>query len=963
MEGFGEAIYANSIYPFPKKPPFIDHKYNPVGSYRTSFTVPKDWNGRKTIITFDGVDSAFYLWVNGKKIGYNQGSRTPSSFDITEVLKDGNNLLAVEVYRWCDGSYLEDQDFWRLSGIFRDVYLKSRPEVGIRDFRVKTNLDKNYKNAELELSVEVKNSGNKEAAKKVSAVLLDANDKVVAELSEQTVKVAANTNQSITLKKMVTNPAKWTAETPNLYQLLIKITEPNGKVIEVIPQRVGFRAVEMIDGILKVNGKRIVIKGANRHEHHPTLGHVVTEESMLRDIKLLKEGNFNAVRTCHYPNVSRWYELCDEYGLYVADEANVETHGMGWGRPHKLAKSPEWKESHISRVRNMFERDKNYPSIIAWSIGNESGKGANLQASYKWLKDHDKTRSVGYEQIGKGGYTDYWTPMYANPNKIVSYAKNNPKRPVILCEYTHAMGNSNGNLKEYWDATDKYPKAQGGFVWDWMDQGLELKTKSGKTYYGYGGDLERKGTRHDNNFCMNGVLAADWTPHPGYYTLKKCQEGVRTEAVDAKNGKIKITNKYSFINLSDLLVCNWTLTSKGQVIAEGSNTDLNIAPDQSKVINLNLPKKTSDSEIWLNVSYVLKENTPYAEKGFQLAWEQLKYADAPKAQTKGISVPIKSCKESSTKVTIEGQKFSVVISKETGQISSYVINGKSMFKQGPKADFWRALTDNDRGYRAYDVMKKWEKAPESLKIDSVDVKKSTNSATITVAGKFTSINNSEWNVTYLVKGDGSVKVTNSFTPKGKLSKILRVGTQLIENKGFDQFSWYGRGPNPTYSDRKLEPIGVFAGTVDEQWVDYSRPQENGNKVDVRWSALRDDKGYGILAVSEKPLSVAVRHYSHNDMKGDPKTTKYYKPRAASSTGSSEGAVKDMVKGGVRHTHEMKKRDEIYWSLDAVQQGVGGNNSWGQWPMSAYLISPDKNYTWTYTFKPLTPTDNIWEKAK
>lgn len=961
--GYGQAIYCNSIYPFPKKPPFIDHQYNPVGSYRTRFSVPAQWAGRKTILTFDGVDSAFYLWVNGQKVGYSQGSRTPASFDISPYLREKENLLAVEVYRWCDGSYLEDQDFWRLSGIFRDVYLASRPQIGIRDFRVQTQLDRAYKNAELAVSVELENSSSSAAQKTIRAQLLDASGKSVAQFSARPAPVAAQSKQSVSLSAKINNPLKWTAETPNLYQLLIQVVDAGGQVEEVIPQNVGFRAVEMIDGVLTVNGQRIVIKGANRHEHHPELGHVVTEESMLKDILLLKQGNFNAVRTCHYPNVSRWYELCARYGLYLVDEANIETHGMGWGKPHKIAKSPEWKEAHLSRVRNMFERDKNYPAIIAWSIGNESGKGANLQACYQWIKKQDSTRSVGYEQIGKGPYTDYWTPMYAAPSKIESYAKGNPKRPVILCEYTHAMGNSNGNLKEYWDLFNRYPKAQGGFVWDWMDQGLTFKDSSGKTFYGYGGDFERPGTRHDNNFCMNGILAASGKPHPGYYTLKKCQEGVYVEALDVKRGTIKITNRYSFINLYDLLNCRWRLESKGAVLAQGDYYDLDVKPQQSKTIQLNLPAVKSDGEVWLNLSFVLKADAPYAKKGFELAWAQFKVAEKSAASS-APAVALKNCRETGNAVRVTGAHFEVEISKKSGQITSYVVGGKRLLQRGPAPDFWRPLTDNDRGYRAYDVMKVWEHAPESLTIQSVDVQKTATDATVAIKGVFGSIHDSAWQVTYRIAGDGSIRVSNSFAPQGKLPKLLRVGTQLVVDPAFTHFTWYGRGPNPTYSDRKLEPIGLFSGTVDEQWVDYSRPQENGNKVDVRWAALRDERGFGLLAVADEPLSVGVKHYSHQDMKGDPTTTKYYKPpKNDNKSGSSEGVVTDMVKGGVRHTHEMQKRPEVYWNLDAVQSGVGGNNSWGQWPLPPYQLTADKTYRWSYTLKPLTPADNVWEKAR
>ena len=563
MHGYGVPIYTNITYPFAKDPPRVTGEpqadytayklRNPVGSYRKTFEVPASWRGRHVFLHFDGVESAFYVWVNGTKIGYGQGSRTPAEFNVTTHLREGRNLLAVEVYRWSDGSYLEDQDFWRLSGIFRDVYLFSTPAVHLRDFFVRCDLDEHYRDGVLEVTAHVRNYSDKLVeAPAVEMQLLDTSTssrRVCAqgrmEFTGET--ISAQDEAVFTYKTDIANPRKWTAEQPNLYTLLLTLKRANGDVLEVIPCRVGFRKVEVNGGQLRVNDIAVLLKGVNRHEHDPDTGHYVTVDSMVRDIRLMKQNNINAVRTSHYPNVSKWYDLCDEYGLYLVDEANIESHGMGYGRNETLGNKLEWKKAHMDRTISMVQRDKNHPSIIIWSLGNEAGDGINFQATSEWIHQRDSSRPVQYEQARTRPHTDIVCPMYSRIERIVKYASTDRDRPLILCEYAHAMGNSVGNLQDYWDAIEKYGHLQGGFIWDWVDQGLRKKDESGREFWAYGGDFGDK--PNDGNFCCNGLLQPDRKPNPSLFEVKKVYQYIEVQPVDLISGKVRIRNEYDFVSL------------------------------------------------------------------------------------------------------------------------------------------------------------------------------------------------------------------------------------------------------------------------------------------------------------------------------------------------------------------------------------------------------------------------------
>jgi beta-galactosidase len=626
LHGYGFPIYTNIAYAWGEPdPPRVPHDDNPVGSYRREFTVPEDWDGRQVFLHFAGVDSAFYLWVNGEDVGYSQGSRTPAEFDITSFLQPGANVVAAEVYRYSDGSYLECQDFWRISGIFRDVFLYSVADLDIRDFEVRTLLDEDYRDAILEVDIEVRSFGDEPATARVEVELLDASGDRVGEVASAWTEVTREEGFEVTIATPVEDPLKWSAETPHLYTLVLTLKDGEDEVVEVISSRVGFRSSEIKDGQLLVNGVPILIKGANRHEHHPETGHYVDRESMIEDILLMKRHNLNAVRTSHYPDTVEFYDLTDEYGLYVIDEANIESHGIGYEPDKTLGNKPEWELAHMDRTISMVERDKNHPSIIIWSLGNEGGDGVNFQATSDWIQQRDATRPVHYERAELEPHTDIYAPMYARIDDIVEYAENHTDRPLILCEYSHAMGNSNGNFKEYWDAIYEHRQLQGGFVWDWVDQGLikEVPGRPGETFFAYGGDFEPEGVYHDDNFLMNGLVSADRTPHPGLYEVKKVYQYIRTSAVDLSRGEVEIRNIYDFINL-DFVEATWSVAADGATIGSGVLPALDIEPGQSRTVTIPLPEivPAPGVEYWLNLNFRLAEDTPWAEAGHEVAWEQ-----------------------------------------------------------------------------------------------------------------------------------------------------------------------------------------------------------------------------------------------------------------------------------------------------------------------------------------------------
>lgn len=892
IEGYGIPIYVNIPYPWPKpwNPPFTpdDDPNNTVNSYRRTFELPADWNGRRILITFDGVNSFFYLWINGQKVGLGKDARTPVEFDITKYVKPGQNLIAVENFRWCDGSYLEDQDFWRMSGIFRDVYLWSTASTHIRDFEVKAD----------------------PSGKLTVAAQLTGPGTVEASLEDTDGRVVATGKDTLT----VSNPRLWSAECPNLYKLLLTAKNADGKVAEVIPVNVGFRKVEIRDGNLLVNGQRVLFKGVNRHELDPDRGQAITVEGMIKDILVMKQHNINAVRTSHYPNQSAWYDLCDRYGLYLIDEANIESHGMGYGK-ESLAKNPDWIDAHMDRTVRMVERDKNHPSVIIWSLGNEAGDGPNFEATSAWIKKRDASRPVHYEQAGQKSHTDIVCPMYARPKSLADYASKPQTRPYILCEYAHAMGNSSGDIWAYWKLIYEKPYLQGAFVWDWVDQGLRQKqgalpltrfekvAPGDKTFWAYGGDFGPAGTPSDDNFCCNGLVGPDRIPHPGLLEVKHVYQYIHCKL----NGRnLEIKNWHDFTNLKDIATGYWRLKCDGKEFQAGTLPELDVAP--GKTVQLTIPVKPftpqPGAEYFLELSFTLKQDTLWAKAGHEIAWDEFKLPDAAPAPPLAATGALKL-----TGATVSGKGFEIVFDKQAGTLKSWRANGVELIATPLRPDFWRAPTDNDRGRKMDKSQGVWRDAHKDSQVTGVAMEQPAPDKVVAKVTHALPRVKAVWETTYTVLGSGDILVAAEFKPADpKQPKPVRLGMQMTLPAGFEKITWLGPGPQETYSDRKDARVGVYSGTVREQfYADYTEPGESGNKVDVRWVSLTNKDGVGLLAVGMPLLSVNALHHTTDDLQN------------------------------AKHAFQLPARDDVTLNLDLVQQGVGGDDSWGAWPHDEFMI--------------------------
>jgi beta-galactosidase len=936
LQGYGIPIYINAGYPFrPADPPKIPQDNNPVGSYRKVFNLPSVWEGDEIFIHFAGVESAFYLWVNGRKVGYSQGSRTPAEFNITPYLKKGENLVAAEVYRWSDGSYLEDQDFWRLSGIFRDVFLTRREGIHIRDYWIRTDLDEEYRDAELRLDLDLRNPDKKEARMELILELLDPEGEEVFGPIKKTFSVPAGETRTLFFKKDVTAPKKWTAETPRLYTAILSLLRPEGSR-EVIPCRVGFREVEIRDSRILVNGVPLMFRGVNRHEHDPDTGHFVSRESMLKDIKMMKRFNINAVRTCHYPDVPEWYDLCDRYGLWVVDEANIESHGIGYRPERTLANKPLWQAAHLDRTERMVERDKNHPSIVLWSLGNEAGDGVNMEATAAWIHRRDPGRPVHYERADERPHVDVISRMYTRPEQLKAYGERDLGRPFVLCEYAHAMGNSVGDLGAYWDIFRAYPHLQGGFIWDWVDQGLRKAVPEafrasagflGRDYFwAYGGDFGPPGTPSDDNFCMNGLVSADRTPHPALWEVKKFYQPVEIRPLDPLAGRMQIVNHYEILTLGHLDGF-FELRENGNVLHGGRIPPLDIGPGERRNIDVlfqEFPLKPGALYNY-DFSFRLREDTPWAKKGHEVAWAQvLLPVRKPAVPETDISrLPALEYEESAEAIRITGQEFTLLFDKSAGTVSSYSFRGREFIRQGPQPHFWRAPLDNDRGNGMPKRCAVWKTASRERRVSNVILEALSPQALRLTAEYVLPANDSPCRIAYTVFGSGDLKVEFSLDPKGELPEIPRVGIQLALAAGLDRLSWFGPGPHETYWDRREGArVGFYCGPVEDQFFDYSEPQENGNKCGVRWACLTDETGVGLLAVGMPMISVNALHFTTEDL------------------------------DEAKHSYELPHRDFVTLNLDYRQMGVGGDNSWGARPHEWCTLSP-KPYSYSFLLRPVS----------
>ena len=937
MHGYGRPIYLNMRYPFKVDPPFIPHDYNPVGSYRRDFRILNRWKDRQIFLHFDGVKSAFYVWINGRKVGYSQGSMTPAEFNITEYLKPGENTLAVEVYRWSDGSYLEDQDMWRLSGIYRNVYLFAAPQVHIRDFAVRTDLDDNYTDATLMIRPKIANYADRDLKGwTVEAQLYDHEGETVlgAALSRTASSIVGerypqrdNVKFGL-LETKIENPRKWSDENPYLYALALTLKDAKGEVVEVESCRVGFREVEIKNGELLVNGKSVKLFGVNRHEHDPDHGRAIPVSRMIQDIKILKTHNINAVRTSHYPDDPTWYDLCDEYGIYLIDETNLETHGLGGF----FSNIPAWNTAFVERAIRMVERDKNHPSVIIWSLGNESGCGPNHATMAAWMHDYDPTRPVHYEgAVGRPVdpyYVDMQSRMYARIPQIIRMAtRTDDDRPMVLCEYAHAMGNSVGNLREYWDAIRSHKRLIGAFIWDWADQGLRKKSPNGKEFWAYGGDY---GDNPNNgNFCCNGLVMPDRKPNPSLYEVKKVYQRIHVTPVDAKDGTFAVHNEYDFSDLSFTEV-TWELTVDGKVIQDGILPKMSVAAGAQENIRIPFkkPNLLSGAECRLKITFALADDTSWAQKGHIVAWDQFKIPfEASKSDTMDLhEMPSLELKQTAKKITVIGKDFEVAFAKDSGALESYVHNGTQLVASPLVPNFWRVPIDNDNGNGMPRRLGVWRKAgpnrsAKAVRTEQVNpqIIRVTSEAGIGVGKQ------SSCGTVYTVYGNGDVVVEIAVTPRGRnLPKLPRFGMQMAVPGRFNKLTWLGRGPHETYWDRKTgAAFGLYSGSVEENIHTYVRPQENGNKSDVRWMALTDADGVGLMAVGMPTIDISAWPYTMADLE---KAT---------------------------HIHELPGRDTITVNIDYRQMGVGGDDSWGARTHPEYTL-PAKPYKYSFRLSPYAP---------
>jgi beta-galactosidase len=957
MKGYDPPIYVNSKYPFKMDPPWIPHDGNPVGSYRRSFTIPSGWTDKEIFLHFGAVSSFFYVWVNEELVGFNKDSKTPSEFNITRYLKKGKNTLSVEVYRWNDGSYLEDQDFWRMSGIQRTVFLHARPKTYISDFFAKAGLDPTYKDGNLDLEVLLSSQTEDVKENIVEASLYDDNRKIY---DEQLKAKLADHIGKISFGKKFPGIKKWTAETPDLYSLVITLKDNEGNVKESVSAKIGFREVEITKSQLLVNGVAICIKGTNLHEHNDITGHVVDEATVMKDIRLMKSFNINAVRTSHYPQQELWYDMCDKYGLYLVDEADIESHGIGYNKDKTLADKPEWAAAHLDRISRMIERDKNHPSVIIWSMGNEAGDGINFLKGYKWIKGRDSTRPVQYERAEKSTntterHTDIWCPMYATIEYIEAYAKNGKNdRPLIMCEYAHAMGNSTGNLQDYWDVIEKYPKLQGAFVWDWVDQGLLKTANTGEKYWAYGGDFGDEGIPSDGNFNINGLVWPDRTPHPGLYEVKKVYQYIGFDAVDLRKGLIRIRNKYDFTNLTPFNFV-WEIESDGAVVQSGKLKVLALEPKQETLVTLPLNKivPVPGAEYFLNISASRSDEWNYVPEDHVYATAQFRLP----VETKPLplhfdKLAVLQTKTPEKKLEVRGTDLKIVFDLVKGTMESFTFKGKELILKGPEPDFWRAPTDNDYGNRMDLRLAIWKKAGERTVVTKADIAQpELGKVVVTFKYDILGLESNKiagYSTIYTIFGSADVMIKNNFAKTNStIPEIPRMGMQMQLPAEFSNLKWLGRGPHENYSDRWTSAeVGLYESTVADQYVPYIRPQENGYKTDTRWITLTDDTGAGILVSGNPVFCFAALNNIHEDFESPGKLSQYREDAKTANT----------------HTINVKPRDLVNLNIDLGQMGVGGDDSWGAFTHPQYRLL-EKKYEYSFRIRPIVKDDDVLKLAK
>lgn len=947
LNGYGTPIYINTSYEFTghaKKneklnPPYdIPADNNPVGSYRKKVLIPESWDGRQIFIHLGAVKSAFFIWVNGEKVGYSEDSKLAAEFDITRYVKTGENLIALQVYRWSDASYLECQDMWRISGIERDVFLYSTPKLDIRDFKISAGLGADCRDGILEISAEVNNykidgKGFHSVPDtfSVSAELVDSEGKrTVYEAVQSKQSILGNYKHVVFFKADIPSVRIWSAEIPDLYTVYLTLKDKTGKILEVIPQRIGFRSVEIKDRNFLVNGKRVLLKGVNRHEHHPKNGHVLSKEDMLRDVEMMKKLNINAVRQSHYPPDPYWLELCDQYGLYVVDEANIESHGRGYELPYTLGNDKRWLKAHMERISRMYERDKNFTCVVTWSLGNEAGNGINFYEGYDWLKKQD-SRPVQYERAESDYNTDLMVPQYPAPSSMISYSKSNPDRTMIMSEYAHIMGNGLGNFKEYWEAIRNCPYLQGGFIWEWIDQSIDT-VKNGRRILAYGGDFPLEGPADpnlsDNNFCVKGVVTAYHKLTPMAIEIKKVIQPIQT--LMKSPFMLEVKNEYFFRDLSNIQL-QWEVLRDGRICEKGKVLNLTASAGEILPLRIHARTNTDDGrEYFLNVHYFLKQAEPLLPAGHEVAYEQFPLGPPPVVTAYPAKIREKLRPEYRDSIlTISGKGFSAQWDFRKAMMSGYLLDGQPVLLGGPVPDFWRAPTDNDIGTGFNKSMRVWREAYSSGTILEA-VWNERPDGTYEIKFSRSLLNgDAVCGQTFLVFADGTISVQNRLKViKGNYPLLMRVGTNLQMRKEFDRIEWYGRGPWENYWDRKSASLlGLYSQSLKDQYFPYARPQESGNKSDVRWVKFTDKKGRGIrFEFTDSLLNFSALPYSLNDLDPEEDKKQY-------------------------HSGELSEKDRVYMHIDLQQTGLQGIDSWGAWPLKEYMI-PYRDQSYGFVMRPV-----------
>jgi beta-galactosidase len=929
-QGFGVPVYSNSSYIFPLNPPFVDNNDLPIGSYRTWFEMPASFEDKEVFLYFGSISGAATIYINGKRVGYSKAAKTPAEFNITPLLKKGKNLLALQVFKWSDASYLEDQDFWRLAGIERDVLLIAHPKVSVEDFFVNGDLDKQYRNGILKADIRIRNFTVHPSGKyQMNVSLLDAQQKTVFAKTLTVKGVEAGKAKTVSLSANVNTPKQWSAEYPHLYTFCIELKDEKRQTIETTGCQTGFRKIEIRNRQLLINGKPIRICGVNMHEHNEKYGHYVDEATQRKDVQLMKLYNYNAIRTSHYPQPPEMYKLCNRYGLYVVDEANIEAHGMdGFDRSRHPSFIESWKGQHLDRTVRMFERDKNHPCIIGWSLGNESDFGPNYETTYNWLKQNDKAqRPVQCNRTGENKFTDIVCPMYHKIEHMERYAQNpDSYRPYIQCEYAHAMGNSTGNFQELWDIFDKYDILQGGFIWDWMDQGLAAYDEQGRKYWGYGGDFGGHRWTHDENFCANGMINADHTVHPGIYEVKKSYQPIQLTATDLnlKEGKIRLYNRHLFTDLNAYAFW-WELYRNGELVRKQNIDNVSASPLSHTDIVLQWPEPLEEGkEYYLRVRAFTVATAGLVPEGHEVASEEFALSQY---KPNNISGTLKTNK-TDHELRFESGHVKGAISLKNGQITNYTCKGRKLITAAPTPNFWRAPTDNDFGNRQQRHGNVWRTAGDQLEVTSVDVKPQTAEGVEIVVNQKIKYMNIPYTVVYLIRPDGSVKVSASIDMSGiEHPELSRFGMKLQIPLQFDNVTYYGRGPWENYNDRNRSAfVGKYACKVDELAYNYIRPQENGYRTDVRIATFTGNDGSGVsFECDDRPFCFNARHNTDDDF--DPGLTKKQ-----------------------QHSIDIDPRRELHVNIDLKQLGVGGDDSWGARPLKQYRMLDDR-YAYSYVIKP------------